>query len=127
MRVDETINASRDILRNHWVVSAVYWLPALALLTGGFLNINQGWRTTLWVVALTTMGAGCVINALRCRRVHCYITGPFFLIMAIVALAYGLGIVPLGAAGWNALGVIVLVGFATLWFIPEVFLGRYRH
>ncbi len=35
-------------------------------------------------------------NALRCGRLHCYITGPFFVAMAIVTLLYGLGAVPLG-------------------------------
>jgi hypothetical protein len=75
---------------------------------------------------LTTMGAGCLANALRCGRVHCYLTGPFFLLVAIVALLYGLGVVPLGADGWNILGLLALVGALALWFIPEVFFGRYR-
>jgi hypothetical protein len=124
--VDDPINESRDILRNRWVAGAVYWLPAIALIASGFLNIGQGWRTALWVVALTTMGAGCVANARRCGRVHCYLTGPFFLAMAIVALLYGLGAVPLGGDGWNLLGLTVFIGFPALYFIPEVFFGRYR-
>ena len=72
------------------------------------------------------MGAGCVANALRCGRVHCYFTGPFFLIMAIVALLYGLGIVPLGRFGWNTLAAIALVGVLIFYSVPEVFIGRYR-
>jgi hypothetical protein len=126
MKVEETSNESRDILRNRWLAGAVYWLPALAVITSGFFNIGQGWRTAVWVVALSAMGAGCVANALRCGRVHCYLTGPFFLVMAIVALLYGLGVVPLGGDGWNVLGLLVLVGALALWFIPEVFFGRYR-
>jgi hypothetical protein len=126
MKVEETTNESRDILRNRWLVGALYWLPALTVITTGFFNIGQGWRTAVWVVALSAMGAGCVANALRCGRVHCYLTGPFFLVMAIVALLYGLGVVPLGGDGWNILGLIALVGALALWFIPEVFFGRYR-
>ena len=126
MKVEETNNESRDILRNRWLVGAVYWLPSLAVIISGFFNIGQGWRAAIWVVSLSVMGAGCVSNALRCRRVHCYLTGPFFLFMAIVALLYGLGVVPLGGDGWNILGLIVLVGALALWFIPEVFFGRYR-
>jgi hypothetical protein len=32
------------------------------------------------------MGVACIVNALRCGRVHCYLTGPFFLLMAVIAL-----------------------------------------
>jgi hypothetical protein len=46
--------------------------------------------------------------------------------MAIVALLYGLGVVPLGGEGWNILGLLLLVVALALWFIPEVFFGRYR-
>jgi hypothetical protein len=126
MKVEETTNESRDILRNRWIAGAVYWLPALALIASGFFDIGQGWRAAIWVIALTTMGAGCVANAFRCGRVHCYLTGPFFLLMAIVALLFGLGVMPLGGDGWNILGLIVLVGALALWFVPEVFFGRYR-
>jgi hypothetical protein len=58
--------------------------------------------------------------------VHCYFTGPFFVVMAIVALFYGLGFVPIGGDGWNILGLTVVVGALLLWFIPEFFFGRYR-
>lgn len=126
MKVEETTSESRDILRNRWISGAVFWLPALAVIASGFLNIDQGWRAAIWVVALTTMSAGCVANALRCGRVHCYLTGPFFLVMAIVAFLYGLGVVPLSGAGWNILGLTVLFGFLALWVIPEIFLRRYR-
>ena len=72
------------------------------------------------------MGVACIVNALRCGRVHCYLTGPFFLLMALIALSYGLGILRLGGNGWNALGLIPLIGTLALWCLPEMFLGRYR-
>jgi len=68
----------------------------------------------------------CIVNALRCGRVHCYVTGPFFLLMALVALSYGLGILHLGANGWNLLGLVGLVGVLALWYLPEMFFGKYR-
>jgi peptidoglycan/LPS O-acetylase OafA/YrhL len=119
-------NESRDILSNRMLAGAVFWLPALVLLASGFFDIGQGWRTAIWVVALTTMGAACIANAIRCGRVHCYATGPFFLIMAIVALTYGLGLTPMGKHGWNLIGLTVLVGAIVLCCLPETFLGRYR-
>ena len=126
MMPDKAIRESRDILRNRWITGAVFWLPALALIASGFLNIAQGWRAALWAVALSTMGIGCVANALRCGRVHCYLTGPFFLVMAIVAIVYGFGMIRLGEMGWNLIGLAVIVGFLALYFLPERFFGKYR-
>jgi hypothetical protein len=65
------------------------------------------------------------VNALRCGRVHCYLTGPFFLLMALIALSYGLGILRLGGNGWNLLGLTTLIGAIAL-CPPEMFLGKYR-
>ncbi|MHB8433092.1 MAG: DF family (seleno)protein [Candidatus Tyrphobacter sp.] len=117
---------SRDILRNRWIAGPVFLLPSLALVASGFFDLSQGWRTTVWVGALTAMGLGCVANAFRCRRVHCYLTGPFFLAMAALSLLYGLGVLPLGKAGWNAIGLTTIVGALALCCISEALFGRYR-
>ena len=54
----------------------LYWLPAIAIVVAGAPAISNGWRTVVWTVALGIMGAACMVNALRCGRVHCYVTGP---------------------------------------------------
>ena len=72
------------------------------------------------------MGAACIANARRCGRVHCYLTGPFFLVMALVALFYGLGILPLGRNGWNLIGLTILIGAIALCCLPELLFGKYR-
>jgi len=72
------------------------------------------------------MGTACIANALRCKRVHCYLTGPFFLLMALVTLLFGLGIVPLGGNGWNRIGLTILVGAIALCCLPELVWGKYR-
>jgi len=117
---------SRDILSSWWRVFILYWLPAIAIVVAGAPAISSGWRTVVWTVALATMGVACIVNALRCGRVHCYLTGPFFLLMALIAVSHGLGILRLGGNGWNALGLITLIGTIALWCLPEMFLGRYR-
>jgi len=116
---------SRDILSSRWRVFILYWLPAIAIVVAGAPAISSGWRTVVWTVALATMSGACIVNAVRCGRVHCYLTGPFFLLMALVALSYGLGILHLGWNGWNLLGLVTLIGAITLWFLPEMFLGKY--
>jgi hypothetical protein len=104
----------------------LYWLPAIAIAAVGPLAISNAWRAIVWTLALATMGTACIVNALRCGRVHCYLTGPFFLLMALVAFSSGLGILHLGGNRWNLLGLIILIGAIALWYLPEMFLGRYR-
>ena len=126
MESNTTTCESRDILSSRWRVFSLYWLPALAIVVAGALAISSGWRTAVWIVALATMGVACIANALRCGRVHCYLTGPFFLLMALVALSYGFGILRLRGNGWNLLGLITLIGAIALWCLPEMLLGKYR-
>jgi len=126
MKSDTTTCESRDILSSRWLVFTLYWLPAIAIVVAGAPAISNGWRTVVWTVALGIMGAACMVNALRCGRVHCYVTGPFFLLMALLALSNGLGITHLGRNGWNLLGLIALIGTIALWYLPEMFLGKYR-
>ena len=126
MESNSTTCKTRDILSSPRRVFVLYWLPTIAIVVAGAPAITSGWRTAVWTVALATMGGACTVNALRCGRVHCYLTGPFFFLMAVVALLHGLGVLRLGGYGWNLLGLITLIGAVALWFLPEMFLGRYR-
>ena len=126
MESNATTCKSRDILSSRWRVFMLYWLPAIAVVVAGVPAISSGRRTVVWTVALATMGVACTVNALRCGRVHCYLTGPFFLLMALIALSCGLGMLHLGGNGWNLLGLITLIGTVALWYLPEMFLGKYR-
>lgn len=74
------------------------------------------------VTALVIVGTACVMNALRCGRVHCYI--PFFLVMALVTLQGGLGVVSLGRKGRIAIELTILVGAVALIYRPEILLGK---
>jgi len=96
MKSDASTCESSDILSSRWRVFVVYWLPAIAIVVAGAPAISNGWRAVVWTVALAIMGGACIVNALRCGRVHCYLAGPFFLLMALAALSYGFGILPLG-------------------------------
>jgi len=80
VKPDATTCESRDILSSRWRVFILYWLPAIAIVVAGAPAISNG--AVVWTVALATMGTACMVNALRCGRVHCYLTGPFFLLMA---------------------------------------------
>lgn len=75
MKSDSTTCESRDILSSRWRVFILYWLPAIAIVVVGPLDISSGWRAVVWTVALATMGMACIVNALRCGRMHCFLTG----------------------------------------------------
>jgi hypothetical protein len=117
---------SRDILSNPLLAFVLFWVPAIAIVATGNAKVGAGWRTGVWAAALSIMGATCIANAARCGRVHCYITGPFFLAMALVTLLYGLGALSLGEHGWDWIGLTILAGAVVLCCLPEFFLGRYR-
>ena len=121
-----TAGKSRDILSRPWLSLVVFWLPAIAIVVAGSSGLRSGWLTIVWTAALSIMGTACIANALRCGRVHCYLTGPFFLLMAFVTLLYGLGVVPLGRKGWNRIGLTILIGAIALCCLPELVFGKYR-
>lgn len=121
----KTTGNSRDILATPLLAFAFWWLPPIAIVVTGNLA-SVGLRTFVWTAALSIMGTACIANAVRCGRVHCYITGPFFLAMAVVTLLYGLGVLPLGRNGWNLIGLTILVGAIALYYLPELFFGKYR-
>ena len=82
-------------------------------------------RGLVWAASLGWMGVACLVNARRCGRTHCRITGPFFLGMAGVVLGYAFGVLPLGRDRWTALGAVTFLGFAFLWWGSERLLGQF--
>jgi hypothetical protein len=113
---------------NDWARGArlllIWCVPGVILLLSAL--IAGPYRVILWPTLLTWMGGACLINARRCRRLHCYVTAPYFLILALISLLHGLGLVPLGSRGWLLLSVAVVVGGPFLVYVPEWIFGRYR-
>jgi len=102
-----------------------FGIPAAILLISP--SIGTRYLVIVWPALLTFMGVACLLNARRCGRTHCYVTGPFFLILAGVALLNGIGILPLGARGWSTLSAAFAIGGALLCCVPEWLLGRYQN
>ncbi len=120
------IRRHRDILRSLPVLALVFVLPIVALNISANVRVGLGWQTAVWAASFTTMGIGCVVNALRCGRVHCYLTGPFFLAIAVLTILYGLRIAHLGPHGWSVISLVALAGGALLCCFSEALLGKYR-
>ena len=115
---------SKSCQRNDLVNQRVAWLlwgiPIGLFLIGSFVGPLP--RTLLWAPALLVAGAACVVNALHCQRLHCYLTGPLFLAAGVVTLLRGLEVVLLP---WSWIGAAV-VGGALLAHVPEWLRGKYR-
>jgi hypothetical protein len=94
-----------------------FWAAAFAVLYGIGLGMRSTWPVfepyadTLLLVAL---GAACFINFGRNRTLHCGLTGPLFLVAAIVAALMEAGI---WGPNENALWSVVLVGVALAFLV----------
>lgn len=86
---------------------------------------NPMLRTILRSSSLSIAGIACLINAFRCGRLHCFFTGPFYLVMAVLSLLYGVGILQFGQLGWLWIGGVVVIGGPILTRVPERIYGKY--
>lgn len=125
MEIESTMpeNEHNDLLTNR-VSRFLFWqLPWLAFIVGLF--VGPLLRTFLWTGAFTIAGLACLKNALQCGRVHCYFTGPFYLLMAAISFAYGVGLLSFGSDGWGNIAISVLFGALILRYVPERIMGQY--
>jgi hypothetical protein len=102
----------------------IWYVPIVMLVASSW--VGGPYLVAVWPALLIWMGMACLLNARRCHRLHCYLTGPYFLLLALAALLHGLDIVPLGDRGWSILSVALVVGGPFLIYVPEWALGRYR-
>src|SRR5262245_12469865 len=91
----------RDVLCSGTKMFLFWCLPSFAFALGFLVSPNL--RTVLWMLSLGFMGAVCLLNASRCGRIHCYFTGPFFILGAVTSLGYGIGLLPFGHRVGNGL------------------------
>jgi hypothetical protein len=119
--------AKRDLVQKPDALILLWGLPPAIMLLS-VCCAGSGWIVTItWTLSLAVMGGACLINARGCGRMHCYFTGPFFLLGAMGSLTYGVHLLPLGPHGWQYLGAVLLVGAGLFSFAPEWLWGRYRH
>lgn len=114
----------KDLAR-HWLAILLWGPPLVAILASGLVDVAPVTRGAVWSLAFGWAGVACIANACRSGRLHCYITGPFFLLLAAASLLYGLGVAPLGLHGWLWIGAVCVVGTPLLTVVPERIWGRY--
>ena len=116
--------------RKDWAsrpLGILFWwgLPIAIGMSADPLHLSLHGAAALWAVAFAWMAVGCLLNAWRCHRVHCYISGPALLLGAVAA-----GLIASGALTLepHALNVIIwsTFGLTLLSFLPEIVWRKYR-
>ena len=85
----DTSCGDRDLVRTRAAL-LIWCVPAALVLLGVFWTQA---RPALWIPSLVVMGTACLFNARRCGRLHCHITGPLFLVAALVTLLDALAVI----------------------------------
>ncbi len=113
-----------DLASNPFKFMIIWGIPILVLICSTLLVSRMliGW---IWAISLLWMGVACLFNAKKCKRTHCFYTGPFFILMAIVSLLFGNGFIGLSDNGWIWIGGITATGGILIWNFSESIFGKY--
>jgi hypothetical protein len=115
---------SRDLARRPATVVLWWVLPYVLATATDFLRLTQQDAAWIWAAAMAWMSVGCFLNAWRCHRLHCYISGPALALGALAAALIGADLIDLGPHGLSHVTWVAL-GLAVLSFVPEFRWGRY--
>lgn len=123
--IDNMTQGSRNDLVGQPVSALLWWwLPAGLAVLAEATRLSLHELAAVWSAAFVWMAVGCFLNAYRCHRLHCYISGPAFLAGAIAA-----GLLASGALanGPNTLNFIAAGTFAMVCvsFLPEFVWRKY--
>jgi hypothetical protein len=99
----------------------LFWwcLPLGVGFAANFLQLSARASALIWAILFVWMGTGCILNARRCHRLHCYISGPAFFIGAAALGVYAAGMITFGPHSTNnTIGVTLAVALLSL--VPEI-------
>jgi len=105
-----------------WVAPLGWTVASVAALGALVLPVSPAASTWLWVAFFGLSGTLCSSAYVRrCRRLHCYITGPLFLLSAFYLSTVELSLVPFMGNTWF---VVVVLGTTALSFLAEMIVGK---
>ena len=113
---------ANDLTRGWGRLLLVYGIPWLAIQLVGNLSDTALPVAVTWTLAFTVMGVACVVNAVRCNRVHCWFVGPWFLLTALTTALRYFDFVSLS---WPTIVNAGLLGALLLFLFSENIWGKY--
>lgn len=119
-------NASNDHAAQPLPFLWSWGLPLIVLISTNFMTGIVPFPAIVAIMASAFfwMGLACLLNSRRCRRRHCYYSGPIFIVGGIAILLVGYELVSLGRDG-----LIIVVGatlsLALLTYLSEPIFGKY--
>lgn len=124
----------KDLSGARWTAWLLWGVPAVLLVGTGSIGLSSVGtssigniiHTVVWTVCFAVAGVACLVNARRCGRLHCFYTGPLYLLVALASLLYGMGVLSLGHEGWNWIVGTAAVGTLLAIHGLERLLGKYR-
>ena len=115
--------ARRDFARSPPFILLWWAAPMVIGNVANAMRLTLTANAAVWALCLIWMATGCVLNAARCHRLHCFVSGPVLLAGAAGAglIAAGVSLAPftLNTVLWTAFG-LALASFA-----PEFLWRRY--
>jgi hypothetical protein len=114
---------------NDWVrrpgMGFVWWCLPLGIgVAANYFASSPRATAIVWMVSFAWMGTGCLLNARRCHRLHCYISGPAFFLGAAALALFAAGVALLGPHSLNNI-VGVALAVVLLSFVPEMVWRKY--
>jgi len=123
-RIRSTVSDQQVEVRDDWVnrpgMGIVWWcLPLAVGVAASYLASSPLTTVLVWIVSFVWMATGCILNARRCHRLHCYISGPAFFLGAAALGLFAAGIAFARPHSLNNIVGITLT-VALLSFVPEI-------
>jgi hypothetical protein len=123
-RIRSTVSDQQVEVRDDWVNRpgmGIVWccLPLAVGVAASYLASSPLTTVLVWIVSFVWMGTGCILNARRCHRLHCYISGPAFFLGAAALGLFAAGIAFARPHSLNNIVGITLT-VALLSFVPEI-------
>ena len=101
----------------------VWGLPAALFIMGLAWGAARAW---LWIPSLVVAGVACIANASRCGRLHCFLTGPVFMLAALLMVLDAFGLMSFDWHWVLTLGIAgVALGYGLEW-IQGKYVGAQR-
>ncbi|WP_306253289.1 hypothetical protein [Parvularcula sp. IMCC14364] len=116
----------KDLSRRLLPFALLWGIPIILLCSANFLEEFFSAAPIILIMAgaYIWMGVGCIINAMQCGRLHCYLAGPVMVLGGSLIFAVGFDLISFGPIRVMHLSYTT-IALVALTFVLEWLLGAY--